>query len=72
MNAISQLNLPVRVIGLCGLVENMPSGCAIKPGDVVTMLSGKSVEIISTDAEGRMVLADVLHYAQKPIVQIPD
>ncbi|MDD1784175.1 leucyl aminopeptidase family protein [Enterovibrio sp. ZSDZ35] len=65
LNAIAQLQLPVRVIGLCGLVENMPSGCAIKPGDVVTMLSGKSVEIISTDAEGRMVLADVLHYAQQ-------
>ncbi|MDD1792562.1 leucyl aminopeptidase family protein [Enterovibrio sp. ZSDZ42] len=65
LNAIAQLQLPVRVVGLCGLVENMPSGCAIKPGDVVTMLSGKSVEIISTDAEGRMVLADVMHYAQQ-------
>lgn len=65
LNAITQLHLPVRVIGLCGLVENMPSGGAIKPGDVVTMLSGKSVEIISTDAEGRMVLADVMHYAQQ-------
>ncbi|KXF81253.1 M17 family metallopeptidase [Enterovibrio coralii] len=65
LNAIAQLQLPVRVIGLCGLVENMPSGRAIKPGDVVTMLSGKSVEIISTDAEGRMVLADVMHYAQQ-------
>lgn len=63
--AISQLNLPVHVVGLCGLVENMPSGCALRPGDVVTMLSGKSVEIISTDAEGRMVLADVLCYAQQ-------
>ncbi len=63
--AISQAKLPIRVIGLCGLVENMPSGKALKPGDVVTMLSGKNVEIISTDAEGRMVLADVLHYAQQ-------
>lgn len=62
--AISQLKLPIHVIGLCGLVENMPSGQAIKPGDVVTMHSGKSVEIITTDAEGRMVLADVLTYAQ--------
>jgi len=62
--AISQAEMPIRVVGLCGLVENMPSGRALKPGDVVTMLSGKSVEIISTDAEGRMVLADVLHYAQ--------
>ncbi|MCE0496227.1 M17 family metallopeptidase [Vibrio salinus] len=63
--AISQAKLPVRVIGLCGLVENMPSGKALKPGDVVTMLSGENVEIISTDAEGRMVLADVLYYAQE-------
>ena len=65
LNAIAQLQLPIRVIGLCGLVENMPSGKAIKPGDVVTMLNKTSVEIISTDAEGRMVLADVLHYAQQ-------
>ncbi|MCP4955109.1 M17 family metallopeptidase [Photobacterium aquimaris] len=65
LNAIAQLQLPIRVIGLCGLVENMPSGTAIKPGDVVTMLNKTSVEIISTDAEGRMVLADVLHYAQQ-------
>lgn len=65
MYAISQLQLPINVIGLCGLVENMPSGSAIKPGDVVMMRSQKSVEIISTDAEGRMVLADVLDYAQE-------
>ncbi len=65
IHAISESHMPVRVIGLCGLVENMPSGDALRPGDVVTMLSGKSVEIISTDAEGRMVLADVLHYAQQ-------
>lgn len=64
LNAIATQQLPVRVIGLCGLVENMPSGKAIKPGDVVTMLSKTSVEIITTDAEGRMVLADVLRYAQ--------
>lgn len=65
MYAIAALKLPVNVIGLCGLVENMPSGSAIKPGDVVTMRSQTSVEIISTDAEGRMVLADVLDYAQE-------
>lgn len=64
LNAIAEQKLPIRVIGLCGLVENMPSGNAVKPGDVVTMLSNTSVEIITTDAEGRMVLADVLHYAQ--------
>ncbi len=65
INAIAMLEIPLRVIGLCGLVENMPSGKAIKPGDVVTMHSGKFVEIISTDAEGRMILADVLDYAEK-------
>lgn len=63
--AVAQLRLPVRVIGLCGLVENMPSGRAARPGDVITMHAGHSVELISTDAEGRMVLADVLHYAQE-------
>ncbi|MDO4697805.1 MAG: leucyl aminopeptidase family protein [Pasteurellaceae bacterium] len=65
MYAIAKLQLPVNVIGLCGLVENMPSSTAIKPGDVVMMRSQTSVEIISTDAEGRMVLADVLDYAQE-------
>lgn len=65
VHAIAELGLPVHVIGLCGLVENMPSGHAIKPGDVVKMHSGKFVEIITTDAEGRMVLADLLHYAQQ-------
>ena len=65
LHAVASLKLPVRVIGLCGLVENMPSGKAVKPGDVVTMLSKTNVEIITTDAEGRMVLADVLHYAQQ-------
>lgn len=65
INAIAALQLPIRVIGLCGLVENMPSGKALKPGDVVTMLNKTSVEIITTDAEGRMVLADLLHYAQQ-------
>lgn len=65
MYAIAKLQLPINVVGLCGLVENMPSGSAIKPGDVVMMRSQTSVEIISTDAEGRMVLADVLDYAQE-------
>ncbi|QIW15751.1 leucyl aminopeptidase [Pasteurellaceae bacterium RH1A] len=67
MYAISALALPLNVTGLCGLVENMPSSTAIKPGDVVMMRSGTSVEFISTDAEGRMVLADVLDYAQETL-----
>jgi leucyl aminopeptidase len=54
-----------RVVGICGLVENMPSGTAQRPGDVVVSHSGKTVEIINTDAEGRLVLCDILWYAQE-------
>lgn len=54
----------VNVIGAIGLVENMPSGTAQRPGDVVTSLSGQTIEVINTDAEGRLVLADVLWYTQ--------
>lgn len=53
------------VVGLVGLVENMPSGTAQRPGDVVTSYSGQTIEVLNTDAEGRLVLADVLWYAQK-------
>ena len=55
----------VDAIGLVGLVENMPSGTAQRPGDVVTSYSGQTIEVINTDAEGRLVLADVLWYAQQ-------
>jgi leucyl aminopeptidase len=54
----------VNVVGLCGLVENMPDGAAQRPGDVVTSMSGQTIEVLNTDAEGRLVLADVLWYAQ--------
>ena len=54
-----------HVVGICGLVENMPSGTAQRPGDVVVSHSGKTVEIINTDAEGRLVLCDLLWYAQE-------
>ncbi len=54
-----------HVVGLCGLVENMPDGKAQRPGDVVTSMSGQTIEVINTDAEGRLVLCDVLTYAQK-------
>jgi leucyl aminopeptidase len=54
-----------HVVGICGLVENMPSGTAQRPGDVVTSLSGKTVEVINTDAEGRLVLCDIIWYAQE-------
>ncbi|GEO80225.1 leucyl aminopeptidase [Pararhodospirillum oryzae] len=63
MKALALRKAPVNVVGLCGLVENMPSGTAQRPGDVVTSMSGQTIEVINTDAEGRLVLADVLHYA---------
>jgi leucyl aminopeptidase len=63
--AIARLNLPVNVVGLIGATTNMPSGTAVKPGDVVRASNGKYVEIINTDAEGRLVLADVLAYARR-------
>jgi leucyl aminopeptidase len=53
------------VIGVIGLVENMPDGNAQRPSDVVTSMSGQTIEIINTDAEGRLVLGDVLHYAKE-------
>ncbi len=63
MTAIARLNLPVNVIGLAGLVENMPDGNSFKLGDVLTARNGKTIEVLNTDAEGRLVLADVLAYA---------
>jgi leucyl aminopeptidase len=65
MRAIAQLKPNVRVIGIVCATENMPSGKAQKPGDVQVAMSGKSIEIINTDAEGRLVLADGLHYARQ-------
>jgi len=61
--AVARLKLPVNVIALAPLTENMPSGKAQKPGDIVTTFGGKTVEVINTDAEGRLVLADALGYA---------
>ncbi|MDQ3950933.1 MAG: leucyl aminopeptidase [Gemmatimonadota bacterium] len=63
--AIGRLQLPVNVVGLIGTTTNMPSGTAVKPGDVVRASNGKHIEIINTDAEGRLVLADVLVYAKR-------
>jgi len=65
MRAIALLKPNVRVIGIVCATENMPSGTAQKPGDVQIAMSGKSIEIINTDAEGRLVLADGLHYAKQ-------
>jgi len=63
MQAIAKLKLPINVIGLCGLVENMLGGSAFKLGDVLHARSGKTIEVLNTDAEGRLVLADVLDVA---------
>lgn len=65
MEAIARLALPVNVVGVFGATTNMPSGTALKPGDVVTASNGKSIEIINTDAEGRLVLADVLSWVTR-------
>ncbi|WP_281856358.1 leucyl aminopeptidase [Litoreibacter halocynthiae] len=65
MKAIAKRKAKFNVVGLVGLVENMPSGNAVRPGDVVTSMKGDTIEVINTDAEGRLVLADVLWYAQE-------
>jgi leucyl aminopeptidase len=65
MRAIALLKPPIRVIGVVPMVENMPSGTAIKPGDVLTSASGKTVEVTNTDAEGRLILGDALWYARE-------
>ncbi|HVE73328.1 MAG TPA: leucyl aminopeptidase [Thermoanaerobaculia bacterium] len=63
MEAVAKLGLPVKVTGIFAATENLPSGSAYKPGEIITMMSGKTVEVVNTDAEGRMILADALHYA---------
>ena len=65
MEAFGRLELPLNIVGLVGSTTNMPSGEAVKPGDVVRASNGKYIEIINTDAEGRLVLADVLVYAKR-------
>ena len=65
LNLAAELKLPLRVIGLVAAVENMPDGKAVKPGDIATSASGQTVEILNTDAEGRLILADALHYARR-------
>ena len=65
LEAIARLGLAVNVVGIIGATTNMPSGEAVKPGDVVTSHLGKTIEVINTDAEGRLVLADLLSYARR-------
>src|SRR4029079_14539103 len=61
--AIARLGLPIRVIAVVPATENMPSGHATRPGDIITISNGKTVEVNNTDAEGRLILADALAYA---------
>jgi len=73
MQALAARKAKVNAVGVIGLVENMPDGKAQRPGDIVTSLSGQTIEIINTDAEGRLVLADVLWYTQerfKPVFMV--
>jgi leucyl aminopeptidase len=65
LRAVGDLALPVRVVALAPLTENLPSGTATRPGDILRMRNGKTVEVDNTDAEGRLVLGDALSYAEK-------
>ncbi|MBN7796306.1 leucyl aminopeptidase [Parahaliea mediterranea] len=65
MQAVRDMALPINVVGIVAAAENMPSGRATKPGDVVTSMAGKTIEILNTDAEGRLVLCDALTYAER-------
>ncbi len=65
MRAVAELDLPREIIGIIPSCENLPSGTAIKPGDIVTSLSGRTIEILNTDAEGRLILCDALTYAER-------
>ena len=65
IRALAGMKAPVNVVGIIPTCENMPGGAAIKPGDVVTTLSGQTVEILNTDAEGRLILCDALTYAER-------
>ncbi|MDX1648413.1 MAG: leucyl aminopeptidase [Myxococcota bacterium] len=64
MRAVALLKLPLHVVGVVGAVENMPSGTAYRPDDILKSLSGRTIEVTNTDAEGRLVLADALHFAR--------
>jgi leucyl aminopeptidase len=65
MLAVAEMKLPVNLVGIIPATENMPSGKATKPGDVVTSMSGQTIEILNTDAEGRLILCDALTYAER-------
>ena len=64
IGAVAELGLPLRVLGVVGATENMPGGHSYRPGDILRAMNGKTIEVVNTDAEGRLVLADVLWYAR--------
>src|SRR5690606_18135380 len=63
--AVLEMQLPINLVGVLACAENMPSGSATRPGDIVTSMSGLTIEILNTDAEGRLVLCDALTYAER-------
>lgn len=65
MRTVAERKIPRHIVGIMALVENMPSGHAMRPGDIVTSLSGQTIEVLNTDAEGRLILADALTYVQE-------
>ena len=65
IKAVAEMNLPINVVGIIPATENMPGGSATKPGDVVTSMSGQTIEVLNTDAEGRLILCDALTYAER-------
>ena len=65
LRAVVELELPINVVGLVPATENLPDGAASKPGDIVTSMSGKTIEVLNTDAEGRLILCDALTYAER-------
>ena len=68
----ARLKLPLEIHGICAYTENLPGGDALKPGDVLRAMNGKTIEVLNTDAEGRLILADALTYGSrlKPDVMI--
>jgi leucyl aminopeptidase len=72
VSAVAELGLPINLVGIVPATENLPDGDASKPGDVVTSMSGQTIEILNTDAEGRLILCDALTYAKKfkPVVVV--
>jgi leucyl aminopeptidase len=65
VSAVAEMNLPINLVGIIPAVENMPSGKATRPGDIYTSMSGQTVEVLNTDAEGRLILCDALTYSER-------